>query len=200
MRTTTIKFDQVWAYATAHVPCLTCGATTQRTVKEWCSINPFNTVDTPNGKEMASRSQVREQAQRKADEMVKRAEAEGRTCTKCKLAKAPAFEHQSIEADDLQRLVASGKEIAEKIEALMKPHDDFAKALVGKDVMIRDELAQITGVHFFRDYWSLEYRFYSKSKSAAPGQLRVEVNHQHIADRLIPKYISAPQVKVEEDA
>jgi len=39
---TTYNFQQYWGYAQASVACRSCGRVSKRSIREYCTVNPFN--------------------------------------------------------------------------------------------------------------------------------------------------------------
>lgn len=79
-RTRTITFDQIWGFANADVACRHCGRVNRRTIREWCTVNPFNRDDAGNIKD---RAQVRDDARKRAETEAQKQVAEGRVCRIC---------------------------------------------------------------------------------------------------------------------
>jgi hypothetical protein len=81
----TVTFDQCWGYAKAKVACRQCGRISERSIREWCTVNPFNTNEAG---EPRSHGEVKLQAQARAEAEAARQETAGRICRKCEQVSA----------------------------------------------------------------------------------------------------------------
>jgi hypothetical protein len=80
----TITFPQFWGYATAKVACRECGKVSRRNIREYCTVNPFNTRADGTPK---SAQEVQLDACRRAENEAALQEDEGRICRICAKAR-----------------------------------------------------------------------------------------------------------------
>lgn len=173
-------FDRVSGYAIAKVACRECGAVKEQNVREECTINPFNRNEQGD---VCSREEVREQARQSAQRSAQLLVGKGRICYKCEQKAAPPYEHENLPSDAFDAAAVALKQI----ETLNKSLRESLASCRGKDIMISGRRAQIQEVYLQSDYSpsyiSIGYRFYSKSKTALPGELLVDTHYTH-ADRI----------------
>lgn len=178
MHTVTITFAVKKAYVTASVPCRTCDRVSKREIKGEATVNPMNRIDG----EVATPSQVQQQALEAAKAEAERVIARGYTCSACYKASAPPHTKDFITNEEMRALNTAAINMVSDIERLLTSVREQSKAaLVGRDVVIDGREAQVTEVNVWQDGLVLGYRFYSRSRHAAEGDLLADTHWQRIS-------------------